>query len=85
MNTTNQSRLENTRKETRHWKLAISDDSIATLHFDTADSSTNGFSAQALDEFEQMLLHVLRQREAKLGIATQCIGGGQGGAMLLSR
>ncbi len=31
------------------------------------------------------LLHVLRQRDANTGIATQCIGGGQGGAMLLSR
>ncbi|MEE9425924.1 MAG: 3-hydroxyacyl-CoA dehydrogenase NAD-binding domain-containing protein [Methylococcales bacterium] len=58
MNTTNQSRLENTLKETNHWKLTISDDSIASLHFDTADSSTNVLSAQALDEFEQMLLHV---------------------------
>jgi acetyl-CoA C-acetyltransferase len=31
------------------------------------------------------LLHVLRQNNAKTGIATQCIGGGQGGAMLLAR
>lgn len=31
------------------------------------------------------LLHVLRERNMKTGIATQCIGGGQGGAMLLAR
>ena len=31
------------------------------------------------------LLQVLRQREASTGIASQCIGGGQGGAMLLAR
>ena len=55
MNTTNQSRLENTLKETSHWKLVIGDDNIATLHFDVADSSTNVLSAQALDEFEQIL------------------------------
>ncbi|WP_051305468.1 acetyl-CoA C-acetyltransferase [Desulfogranum mediterraneum] len=29
------------------------------------------------------LLHVLRRQQARLGIATLCIGGGQGGAMLL--
>lgn len=29
------------------------------------------------------LLHVLQRNKAKLGMATQCIGGGQGGAMLL--
>ncbi len=29
------------------------------------------------------LLHVLREKQAALGIATLCIGGGQGGAMLL--
>lgn len=58
MNTTNQSRLENIVKETSHWKLTIDDNSIATLHFDTDDSSTNVLSAHALDEFEQMLSHV---------------------------
>jgi acetyl-CoA C-acetyltransferase len=31
------------------------------------------------------LLHVLREREAKRGIAAICIGGGQGGAMLVER
>lgn len=31
------------------------------------------------------LAHVLRQHEAKRGIAAICIGGGQGGAMLLER
>jgi len=31
------------------------------------------------------LLHVLKQRNAMRGIATLCIGGGQGGAMLVSR
>jgi acetyl-CoA C-acetyltransferase len=31
------------------------------------------------------LLHVLRTREAKRGIAAICIGGGQGGAMLVER
>lgn len=31
------------------------------------------------------LLHVLEQREAKRGVAAICIGGGQGGAMLLER
>jgi len=31
------------------------------------------------------LLHVLKQRKATRGIATLCIGGGQGGAMLVSR
>ncbi len=31
------------------------------------------------------LLHVLKQRKATQGIATLCIGGGQGGAMLISR
>ncbi|MCH9697304.1 MAG: acetyl-CoA C-acetyltransferase [Gammaproteobacteria bacterium] len=31
------------------------------------------------------LLHVLQQHQAQTGIATQCIGGGQGGAMLLKR
>jgi len=31
------------------------------------------------------LLHVLKRNEAKRGIATECIGGGQGGAMLLER
>ena len=31
------------------------------------------------------LLHVLHQRNAKRGIASLCIGGGQGGAMLLER
>ena len=31
------------------------------------------------------LLHVLRMRKAKRGIAAICIGGGQGGAMLLER
>jgi len=31
------------------------------------------------------LLHVLRQRGAKRGVASICIGGGQGGAMLLER
>ena len=31
------------------------------------------------------LLHVLRERAAKRGIAAICIGGGQGGAMLLER
>ncbi len=55
MNTTNQSRLENTLIDTSHWKLTTSDDSIATLHFDVADSSTNVLSAQALDQFEQIL------------------------------
>ena len=29
------------------------------------------------------LLHVLKQRQGKRGIATICIGGGQGGAMLV--
>ncbi|HHN67578.1 MAG TPA: acetyl-CoA C-acyltransferase, partial [Thermopetrobacter sp.] len=29
------------------------------------------------------LLHVLKRNKAKRGIATQCIGGGQGGAMLV--
>lgn len=29
------------------------------------------------------LLHILRQNDAKRGIATLCIGGGQGGAMLI--
>lgn len=29
------------------------------------------------------LLHVLKQRDARLGVATLCIGGGQGGAMLI--
>jgi acetyl-CoA C-acetyltransferase len=31
------------------------------------------------------LLHVLKRRNAKLGVATLCIGGGQGGALLLER
>ena len=31
------------------------------------------------------LLHVLHQRDAKRGIASICIGGGQGGAMLVER
>ena len=31
------------------------------------------------------LLHVLRQRNAKRGMASLCIGGGQGGAMLVER
>ena len=31
------------------------------------------------------LLHVLRERNAKRGIAAICIGGGQGGAMMLER
>lgn len=31
------------------------------------------------------LLHVLKQRNARRGIATLCIGGGQGGAMLVER
>jgi acetyl-CoA C-acetyltransferase len=31
------------------------------------------------------LLHVLQQHQATRGIATLCIGGGQGGAMLVSR
>lgn len=31
------------------------------------------------------LLHVLRQRNAQRGIASLCIGGGQGGAMLVER
>ncbi len=31
------------------------------------------------------LLHVLHRKQAKRGIATLCIGGGQGGAMLLER
>jgi acetyl-CoA C-acetyltransferase len=31
------------------------------------------------------LLHVLKQHRATRGIATLCIGGGQGGAMLVSR
>lgn len=31
------------------------------------------------------LLHVLRQRDGRRGIASLCIGGGQGGAMLLER
>jgi acetyl-CoA C-acetyltransferase len=31
------------------------------------------------------LLHVLQQRNARRGIASLCIGGGQGGAMLLER
>ncbi len=31
------------------------------------------------------LLHVLEQRQARRGIASLCIGGGQGGAMLLER
>jgi acetyl-CoA C-acetyltransferase len=31
------------------------------------------------------LLHVLKERQATRGIATLCIGGGQGGAMLVSR
>ena len=31
------------------------------------------------------LLHVLRQRNGRRGIASLCIGGGQGGAMLLER
>jgi len=31
------------------------------------------------------LMHVLRQRGARRGLATLCIGGGQGGAMLLER
>lgn len=29
------------------------------------------------------LLHILRQKKGKLGVATLCIGGGQGGAMLV--
>lgn len=31
------------------------------------------------------LLHLLRDHQARLGVASICIGGGQGGAMLLSR
>jgi acetyl-CoA C-acetyltransferase len=31
------------------------------------------------------LLHVLQRHNAKTGIATLCIGGGQGGAMLIER
>ena len=31
------------------------------------------------------LLHVLQQRNAHRGIASLCIGGGQGGAMLVER
>lgn len=31
------------------------------------------------------LLHELRRREAQYGLATMCIGGGQGGAMVLER
>lgn len=31
------------------------------------------------------LAHVLRQRDGRHGIATECVGGGQGGAMLLER
>ena len=31
------------------------------------------------------LLHVLHQRNAHRGIASLCIGGGQGGAMLLEK
>jgi acetyl-CoA C-acetyltransferase len=31
------------------------------------------------------LLHVLERHNAKTGIATLCIGGGQGGAMLIER
>lgn len=31
------------------------------------------------------LLHVMQRHEAKTGIATLCIGGGQGGAMLIKR
>jgi acetyl-CoA C-acetyltransferase len=31
------------------------------------------------------LLHVLKRNDAKLGVATLCIGGGQGGAILISR
>jgi acetyl-CoA C-acetyltransferase len=31
------------------------------------------------------LLHVLRERKAKRGVAAICIGGGQGGAMLVER
>jgi acetyl-CoA C-acetyltransferase len=31
------------------------------------------------------LLEVLKQRDARRGVAAICIGGGQGGAMLLER
>jgi 3-hydroxyacyl-CoA dehydrogenase/enoyl-CoA hydratase/3-hydroxybutyryl-CoA epimerase len=50
--------------------LTIGDDGIATLHFDTADSSTNVLSAQALDEFEQMLLHVQNEQAKGLMIVS---------------
>ena len=29
------------------------------------------------------LVHVMKRLNARLGVATECIGGGQGGAMLL--
>ena len=29
------------------------------------------------------LAHILKRKQARLGIATICIGGGQGGALLL--
>jgi acetyl-CoA C-acetyltransferase len=31
------------------------------------------------------MCHVLAQKNAKLGMASICIGGGQGGAMLIER
>ena len=31
------------------------------------------------------LLHILKRNNAKLGVASLCIGGGQGGAMLIER
>ena len=79
---------------------AFDDESFCQAHFSTArlgklDAARLNVSGGAIAmghpvgasgaRIVLQLLHTLHQKEAKRGIASLCIGGGQGGAMLLER
>ena len=76
----------------KHWKLDIDGASIAWLYFDRAKLNVDG-GAIAIGHpigasGARVVLHVLKvlQRTGgKRGVASLCIGGGQGGAMLVER
>ncbi len=63
-----------------HWQLEREPDGVTWLRFDKAGSSTNTFSAEALDEFAQILDRLDRERPKGLIIASAKAAGFIAGA-----
>jgi len=72
-------------REELGWDSAVGEIDQARLNVDGGGVSMGHPVGASGARIVLHLLHVLRQRNARRGIASLCIGGGQGGAMLVER